>query len=293
MRIVFIGSVYFSLKCLEKLVELQADIVGVVTKKESPLNTDFEDLSWVALKKNIPFKYVNDINHPNNINWIKQLNPDIVFCFGWSSLLKKELLSLAPKGVLGYHPALLPKNKGRHPIIWAKALGLSTTGSTFFFMDEGADSGPILDQKIIEISFEDDAYSLYNKTIQIAISQIITFLPKLQSNTYHTKIQEIEGNVWRKRNFDDGRIDFRMSSKTICNLVRSLSKPYPGAHCFYNGQKIKVWEVELGNNAESNLEPGKIISIKGLSIEVKTDDRSVFLTSHDFDILPVLHSYFA
>jgi methionyl-tRNA formyltransferase len=292
MRIVFIGSVYFSLKCLEKLLQIQADIVGVVTKKESPYNTDFEDLSGVALKNNIPFKYVNDINHPKNINWIKQLKPDIMFCFGWSSLLKQGLLSLAPKGVLGYHPSMLPKNRGRHPIIWAKALGLSTTGSTFFFMDEGADSGPILDQKVIKITFEEDACSLYNKTIQIALNQIVAFLPKLQSNNYHTIIQENVGNIWRKRNSDDGRIDFRMSSKTICNLVRSLSKPYPGAHCFYNGQEIKVWEVELGNNAEANLEPGKVISIKGHNIEVKTDDHSIFLTSHDFDVLPVLHSYF-
>ena len=50
-------------------------------------------------------------------------------------------------GILGYHPSLLPFNRGRHPIIWALALGLKETGSTFFFMDENADTGDIVSQK--------------------------------------------------------------------------------------------------------------------------------------------------
>lgn len=35
-------------------------------------------------------------------------------------------------GVLGYHPAKLPQNRGRHPLIWALALGLKKSASTFF-----------------------------------------------------------------------------------------------------------------------------------------------------------------
>jgi len=67
-----------------------------------------------------------------------------------SSLLKKELLSLPPNGVLGYHPAKLPQNRGRHPLIWSLVLGLEESASTFYFMDEGADSGDILSQKDFE-----------------------------------------------------------------------------------------------------------------------------------------------
>ena len=60
------------------------------------------------------------------------MRPDIIFCFGWSRLIKEELLKIPKKGVVGYHPAMLPKNRGRHPLIWALALGIKTTGSTFF-----------------------------------------------------------------------------------------------------------------------------------------------------------------
>ena len=71
---------------------------------------------------------------------------------GWSRIIGKELLAVPPKGIVGYHPAALPANRGRHPIIWALALGLKETASTFFFMDNGADSGPIISQKSLIIS---------------------------------------------------------------------------------------------------------------------------------------------
>ena len=156
MRVIFIGTVEFSKKTLEKLVDLNVHVVGVCTKKTSNFNSDFSNVTPVCKKNKIPIKYVKDINSKENIKWIKSLAPDIIFCFGWSSLIKKELLNLPPMGVLGYHPAKLPKNKGRHPLIWTLVLGLKKSASTFFFMDEQADSGDILSQKNFEILLTDN-----------------------------------------------------------------------------------------------------------------------------------------
>lgn len=180
MRIVFIGTVEFSKKALKKLIELDANIVGVCTKKKSNFNSDFVDLKPLCKKNNIPVNLVKDINSKENYNWIKSLNPDIIFCFGWSSLIKKKILNLPPMGVLGFHPTKLPQNRGRHPIIWSLALGLKKSASTFFFMDEGADSGKILSQKNFEILDSDDAQSLYDKFVNIALLQIENFLPQLK-----------------------------------------------------------------------------------------------------------------
>ena len=100
-----------------------------------------------------------------------ELGPDAIYCFGWSHLLSQEVLRAAPLGCVGYHPALLPWNRGRHPIIWALALGLSQTGSTFFLMDEGADTGDILSQRTVPIEDEDDAGTLYEKLKAVACNQ--------------------------------------------------------------------------------------------------------------------------
>jgi methionyl-tRNA formyltransferase len=281
MRIVFIGCVSFSEKALLKLLDLNATIVGIITKNKSLFNSDFVDLSLISKKKSIPFKYVNDINHPNNIQWIADLNPDILFCFGWSSLIKSELLRLTELGVVGFHPALLPMNKGRHPLIWSKILGLKKSGTTYFFMDEGADSGDVLDQKEFNISFEDDINDIYRKMTEVALKQIESFLPKLINNTYSRKKQMEDGNTWRKRSKSDGLVDFRMNSVSIINLIRGLTKPFPGAHCLINGIEYKIWKCELGSNNNTNIEPGKILSIKDNEIEIKTGDGSIILINHE------------
>ena len=292
MRILFIGTVEFSYKALKKLIELNAEIVGVCTKKKSDFNSDFKDLTPLCMKVDIPFKYVDDINSNENIDWIRSLSPDIIFCFGWSNLIKKDLLSLPKMGVVGYHPALLPKNRGRHPLIWALALGLNVSGSTFFFMTEGADDGDILSQEKVEILYEDDAKSLYDKVSNIALRQIETFLPKLQNNSFEIIKQKNDlANVWRKRGKVDGRIDFRMTSRAIYNLVRALTKPYVGAHVEYNGQDISIWKVEEVEFDQNNIEFGKVLENNGKSFIVKTYDKAIRIIDHDFKELPKVGEY--
>lgn len=292
MRIVFIGTVEFSKRALQKLIELNAQVIGVCTKESSEFNSDFADLRPLCKKNKIPFKLVNNINSKDNYNWIKSLNPDIIFCFGWSNILKKDILTLSPMGVLGFHPSKLPQNRGRHPLIWALALGLKISASTFFFMNESADSGEILSQKDFDILNTDDARILYDKVVNIAILQINEFLPQLKKKTYQTFKQNDEAsNTWRKRVKTDGQIDFRMTSQAIFNLVRALTKPYVGAHINYKDEEIIVWKVEIIENKQLNSESGKILDINEDKILVKTYDGAIKITHHEFKKLPNVGEY--
>jgi len=262
MKIVFIGTVEFSKKALEKIILLKGNVVGVCTLKESLFNADFCDLSAIASANKIPSHYVDDINSTDTLKWIAEKNPDVIFCFGWSRLLKNEILSIASLGVVGFHPAALPLNRGRHPIVWALVLGLRHTASTFFFMDSGADSGEILSQEPISIDLTDDAKILYEKIIKTALLQIEGFLPKLEIGNY-TKIKQdyTIANVWRKRGKADGIIDWRMSAKGVYNLVRGLTRPYVGAHFEHKDSEYKVWKSEIVDCGLENIEPGKVIAL--------------------------------
>ena len=292
MKILFVGTVEFSYKALEKLIELKAELVGVCTKDKSNFNSDFADLTPLCKENKIPYKFVDDINSKENIEWINTLNPDIIFCFGWSNLIKKELLNLPIMGVIGYHPASLPQNRGRHPLIWALVLGLKQSASTFFFMQEGADDGDILSQEEFEILYEDDAKSLYNKVSKVALNQIESFLPKLQNNSFQrTKQNHDKANIWRKRGKADGKIDFRMTSNAIYNLVRALTKPYVGAHIEYKGQEISIWKVEEINFDKNNIEFGKVLENDDNTITVRTYDKAIKIIEHDFKELPKVGEY--
>lgn len=292
MKIVFIGTVNFSKKMLEKLIYMGVDIVGVCTKQKSDFNADYVELAPICIENNIPYQYVEDINSDESLRWIERQNPEVIFCFGWSSLIKEPLLMLPAMGVVGYHPAKLPKNRGRHPIIWAIALGLKSSASTFFFMEQGTDDGDILSQVDFDILDTDDAQSLYDKITNIAIEQLIRFVPQLENNTFsRIKQNHLKANIWRKRTKGDGRIDFRMTSSAIYNLIRALTKPYPGAHIEYQGKDIIVWKAEKSDYVGKNIEPGKILEVSDNTILVKTDDNAIRLMTHEFDILPVAGEY--
>lgn len=292
MKILFIGTVEFSKIALKKLIELNAQVVGVCTKEKSEFNSDFADLRPLCEKNRIPYKFTDNVNSKDNCDWIKSFNPDIIFCFGWSNLLKKNILTLAPMGVLGFHPSELPKNRGRHPLIWALVLGLKKSASTFFFMNEGIDSGEILSQRKFDIFENDDAQTLYDKLANIALLQIEEFLPQLKKKTYQTiKQNDKASNTWRKRVKIDGQINFRMSSQAIYNLVRALSKPYVGAHINYKEKEIIVWKVEIIDYKQDNIESGKVLDVNKEKILVKTYDGAIEITHHEFKKLPNIGEY--
>lgn len=287
LKICFIGAVEFSKSALLQLIDMDADLCGVISNTHNKINSDYANLEEICKYNDIPFLDTADLNSVTTYSWIKNKKPDVIFCFGWSQLLKKNIMELAQMGVVGFHPSLLPHNRGRHPIIWALTLGLEKTGSTFFFMDEGADSGDILSQREVLIDYEDDAKSLYKKVTTVALMQIKEFVPLLENGEFTRTVQsDLEANVWRKRGVDDGRIDFRMSSRAIYNQVRALTSPYVGAHLEFKGCDIKIWRVEEHICGLQNIESGKVLDVFENNILVKTHDGAVLLVHHDFEVLP-------
>lgn len=294
MNAIFIGCIDFSKTLLKILIESEGMVIkGIVTKKKSSLNSDFLDLSEIGNKYNIPiFYYEGKKSDDNLVLWVKKISPQINFCFGWSHLLPTELIQIPPLGTIGYHPAELPMNRGRHPVIWALALGLKQTASTFFMIDESADSGDIVSQELVAINDTDDAKTLYEKLESVAADQIKKIAAELRKNKLpRTPQKHGLANSWRKRNERDGIIDWRMSTDAIYNLIRALSKPYPGASFIHNEKKILVWKSQKIENRKKNIEPGTILNSNDQSFVVKTYDGSLQITSFEGDFKPIVGDY--
>lgn len=283
----FIGAVEFSARALKEVVSCEADVVGVCTLTESAFNSDHVDLTPIAENHGIPVRNTPDVNNEEVIEWINHLKPDVIFCFGWSRLIGEKLLGVPRLGVVGFHPAALPANRDRHPIIWALVLGLQETASTFFFMDKGADSGDILSQKRIVIKETDDAASLYEKVTESAMIQIRELLPQLQQGSFRRTLQNHQiANSWRKRTAQDGKIDWRMSSVSINNLIRGLARPYVGAHFESEQGIVRVWSSKVLENYPLNCEPGKVLSVTSpTEFVVKTGDGAISLCDCEPEIV--------
>lgn len=273
MRIGLIGCVQSSEMALKTLLSIpEVNVCAVVTREASRVNNDFCDLSEICDLESIPCHYENLKEKEQTAKFLKKYDLDVIYCIGWSYLLDESIISIPQKGVIGFHPAKLPKNRGRHPIIWALALGLEETASTFFKIDQGVDSGPILSQEIIQIAQSDDASALYKKVMSAAKLQIEKFTPALANGTAEFAEQDdSEATYWRKRSRKDGLIDFRMSAQVIYDLVRALAPPYPCAEIRVGEAVYQVSKSEaLHTGFEKNIEPGKVLEVDGADILVKT-----------------------
>jgi methionyl-tRNA formyltransferase len=279
MKIGFIGCVYSSLRFLEVLLPLRSEgieVVAVVTKEKSTINSDYIDLAPICRNNNIPLHFEDKNSQAASVEFLRNYRPDVIYCFGWSHLLDAEMLNLAPYGVVGFHPAPLPVGRGRHPIIWSLVLGLTETASSFFYMDEGADSGAIISQKAIEITPQDDASTLYEKILLVASGQILGFSRDLFLGKNNAVPQNAAiATYWRKRHRSDGLIDWRMPAEDIYNLVRALAFPYPGAELLYKEQYLKIREVSVSEQKVSRcIEPGKVLEVEGERVLVKCGQYS-------------------
>ena len=293
-RYLFIGSIDYSAHCLKVLFDMGIDITAVMCprREASAFNSDYSDLGGVARRFGRDVRYFTDIKE--EAGYVKEMRPDVIFVLGMSQILPSEVLKAPSIGCIGSHPAPLPRNRGRHPIIWAIANGLTESAVTLFWMDGGIDSGDIWAQKRFDIDILDDASSVYDKVKEITAELLRANVPLLEKGVIGRKSQDSGGShYWRKRDYKDGAIDWRMSSKRIYDLVRALSEPYVGAHCVYRGNDIKIWRVEMAGDPEeyADIEPGKVVSRDGRRLTVKTGDGLVRILRHGFETLPSKGEY--
>jgi len=278
MKAVFIGSVESSHNLLSHILQNNLiTIVGIVTRDTPGPNSDFRSLQGLAETHGIQCHLARrDIQH-ELAPWIAALDPDVIFCIGWSQLLAADVLTIPPHGVIGYHPSPLPVGRGRHPIIWPLVLGMSETASSFLLLDEGVDSGDLVSQVSLPIKPQDDAASLYGRLLEVACDQLDDICKSLIAGTLIRTPQDHDrATYWPERGKEDGAIDWQQPAMTVYNLVRALTKPYVGAHCVVNNQEVKIWSCSLSESA-GNAEPGRVLEIDRSGAVIKCSDASVVI----------------
>ena len=164
-KTVFIGSVISSKVALETLIEknIHIDLVCSLDEEASKNVSDYYPIHEIAKKHNIPYLKFKKINSEEVLNKIKEVSPDFIFVIGLSQIISTELLKLAKKYSIGFHPTPLPKYRGRAAIPWQILLNVRNSKVTFFKLDEGMDSGDIICQYPYEIEETDYAMDVYNK----------------------------------------------------------------------------------------------------------------------------------
>ena len=97
---------------------------------------------------------------------LRQQRIDLVCLAGYMRLLSKAFISAYPNRILNIHPSLLPAFPGLHAQRQALEHGVKWTGCTVHFVDEGLDSGPIIEQRIVPV-FDSDTEETLTKRILV------------------------------------------------------------------------------------------------------------------------------
>ena len=109
-------------------------------------------------KHQIEDYYFNPKSYPNKeayekdiLKVLKDKNVDLIVLSGYMRFIGKVLLEAYPKAIINLHPAYLPEFPGAHSIQDAFEAGVSQTGVTVHYVDEGVDTGPIIRQERVPI----------------------------------------------------------------------------------------------------------------------------------------------
>lgn len=193
------------------------------------------------------------------------------------SLLPEAVFTVPSLGAVNIHSSLLPKYRGVHPASWALIDGKSRTGVTIHQIDAGIDTGDVLLQERVKIEDSDDIGSLVVKLNAVSAILAVQLLDKIArtGRLPAARPQRGRASYARRRTPDDGRIDWRGTTRAIHNLLRALTPPLPAAFCHLaGGERIDIMR------GDRSPEPGTVVAVTPAGrYVVKTGDGYLIVAS--------------
>ena len=248
MRVGVLGTVISTEVAIEALIEsgLKPEFVVTLPPESSHRHSDYVDLQPLCLKEGISCWVTDDANDPAVVEELRSLDVDVILVIGWSRLVGEDFRRIARKGVIGYHPTLLPKMRGRAALAWTIELDVRRTGGTLFWIDDGIDTGDIFAQEDFDLTGDEYLGDLIRLQMSNLRSLVRQAAEKLKSGSYPRRAQNHEeASFLSLRRPQDAEIDWRETADTIQRLIRAVSKPYPGAFSHLGGTRITIWRASV------------------------------------------------
>lgn len=273
MKIVFMGTPDFAAGILEDIIKAGHEIALVVTKEDKPRGrgkeVTFTPVKEVALKHNLPVFQPHRIKDAEAIETLKKYEADVFVVVAYGQILSREILDMPKKICVNIHASLLPKYRGAAPIQWAVIDGEQYTGVTTMRMEDGIDTGDIIETITYELKSDETGGSLFDKLMELGGKLIVSTLEKIENGTATFTKQDDSNSTYAKMlNKKLGDIDFSMDAVSIERLIRGLN-PWPSAYTSLNGKNLKIWKA-VTKEDEYEGQPGEIVYVSEDEMYIKT-----------------------
>lgn len=273
MKIVFMGTPDFAAGILEDIIKAGHEIVLVVTKEDKPRGRGREmtytPVKEVALKHGLTVFQPHKIKDKESVDILKKYEADVFVVVAYGQILSREILDMPKKICVNIHASLLPKYRGAAPIQWAVIDGEKYTGVTTMRMEDGIDTGDIIDTITYELKSDETGGSLFDKLMELGGKLIVSTLKKIEDGTVtFTKQDESKSTYAKMLDKKLGDIDFSMDAESIERLIRGLN-PWPSAYTSLNGKNLKIWKAATKED-EYDGQPGEIVYVSEDEMYIKT-----------------------
>ena len=280
MRIGYFADGPWSHKALEHIERCdQLEIVFIVPR----FDTQDPVLKEWSEKFHIPFLPNENVNDSGFIQELKGYEADIYVSMSFNQILKKEIIDSAPKGFINCHAGALPFYRGRNPLNWVLINGEKEFGITVHYVDEGIDTGDIIEQELYPIGPNENYGDLLDKAIigcaDVLYRALVAIDGGCEKRLLQSDIHKV-GTYFGIRKLGDEWLDFEWPSQRIHNFVRAIACPGPGARTYAGGREYAILRSVIIEGAPDYIATcGEVLGKTPQGVVVKSGDNTILLTA--------------
>ena len=193
----------------------------------------------------------------------------------YGRLIKKEALSIPPRGWINIHFSQLPRWRGAAPVQYSLLSGDKNTGISIFQLDEGMDTGPLFFCKSFDIGADDTTSTLLLRLSTEAAKSINAVLDEILQGAQPTPQSSEGATLAPKFTKEDGRLDFRREAQTLINKIRALGEK-PGTYLTFINERLNVGRARVVNELSFSGDYGTFYATKS-ALYVKASDAWIEL----------------
>ncbi|MDP3995784.1 MAG: methionyl-tRNA formyltransferase [bacterium] len=251
MKIIFIGTSEFAAIILEKLVKSTNQPFLVISAPDKAVGrkqiVTSPPVAALAEKYKIPVVQPEKISESSGE--IRKLSPDLIILAAYGQIIPENILTSPKYDSINVHPSLLPLWRGPSPIQHAILNGDKRTGVTIMKMTTELDAGPILLQKEMEMTGQEDFQELHDKLAKFAAELLNEAIFKIFSGKISLQLQDDSKATYSKiLKKEDGKIDWQKPAQILERQIRAFSV-WPGSHAIFNdgkgSKKIKILKARV------------------------------------------------
>lgn len=293
MRLLVAGHKERGALCLEALVQAGHQVVGALAHHGC---SDESPFASTALRLRLPLLRLENVNVEASLASLEALSPELIVLAGFGPIVSPDFIDLAPRGCINLHGGSLPEMRGSSPMNWALIHGHERFGISIIRVEPGVDTGDVLAEQEYPIGREETVADLAQRANEVFPDLLVRAVEGISRGDLTGRRQKAsEATYYPLRFPDDGFVLWdQMDAEEIHNMVRALTRPFPGAFTYCGSQRLNLWSSKLAHMKLKGV-PGRIYLINSNGLLVAARDRALWINEvrdeDGRDAMPQLKRY--